>query len=156
AAAADAVELALLEHTEQLHLSHRRQLADFIQKQRACSRLFKQPRLGGTRSGEGAFFVAEEFGFDQGFRNGSAGNSYEGLVGAGAQMMDRRGSQFFARAALARNQNVRFEVGYAAYQIVYSHHFLTLSDQTVATGGATNGTACNLEFSFQCDQLMSA
>ena len=36
ARAADALELALLEHAQELHLGHRRELADLVEEQRAA------------------------------------------------------------------------------------------------------------------------
>src|SRR5262245_44735746 len=65
ARAAGALELALLEHPQQLCLGLERQFADLVEQQRAAVRELEAPAplLGGT--GEGALLVTEELAFDQ-------------------------------------------------------------------------------------------
>ena len=86
AVAAEAAELALLQDAEQFDLGGQAEFADFVQEHGAVARLFEAAFASAHGAGEGAFFVAEELGFDQGFGDGAAGDGHEGMAGA-----DRRG-----------------------------------------------------------------
>ncbi len=55
-----------------------------------------------TRAGEGAFFVAEQFAFDQVFGHGGAVDGDEPVVAPGAQLVNGPGHDLFAGAALAQ------------------------------------------------------
>src|ERR1017187_6862306 len=57
--AAQALELALLQHAQQFHLDGRGHVADFIQEDRAGIGLLELARLGAHRAGEGAFLEPE-------------------------------------------------------------------------------------------------
>ena len=70
--AAYAHHLAVLDHTQQLHLHTERHVRDFVEEQSASAGLFEDASSGLHRSGEGASFVAEELGLEQGFREGAA------------------------------------------------------------------------------------
>ena len=59
----------------------------------------------GDGSGEGSFFVAEEFAFDQAGGDGGAVQFHEGRVGAAGEAMDGAGDQFFAGAGFTLNQD---------------------------------------------------
>ena len=48
--AADAVELLVLEHAQQLGLDRRRELADLVEEQRAATRLLEAPRAASGAS----------------------------------------------------------------------------------------------------------
>ncbi|MDT4838900.1 hypothetical protein FQZ97_726730 [compost metagenome] len=56
-------------------------------------------------AGEGAFAVAEEFGFDQAFGDGGAVHRHEGLVRTRAGLVQRAGHHFLAGAGLAQQQD---------------------------------------------------
>ena len=98
---ADRFKFPLLEHAQQLHLETWRGGIYFIQKNR--------PAIGGEetalfvvgRAGEGAFDVAEEFGFEERFRNRAAGNFDERLLGAGRTVVEGPGDERFAGAGFA-------------------------------------------------------
>ena len=65
ARAAEAHELALLEHAQQLGLHGGRHLADLVEEQHAAGGLLDASRLGRDGAGEGAALVAEELRFEQ-------------------------------------------------------------------------------------------
>ena len=60
--AADALELAELEHAEQLALDLRSDLADLVEEQRAAVRELEPPLLLLVGAGEGALLVPEQLG----------------------------------------------------------------------------------------------
>ena len=69
--------------------------------------------VGGA--GEGAFFVAEEFGFDEGGGHGGAVHGDEGIVAAAAGVLvDGFGDAFLAGAGFAEDEDGGEGVGGAA------------------------------------------
>ena len=88
---AEAAELHLLQNAEQLDLREEAEVADFIEEERAVGGLLEVAFAGADGAGECAFFVAEELGFDQGFRDGAAGDGDKGLVGRGCRDCEWRG-----------------------------------------------------------------
>ncbi len=79
-AASEARKLALLQNAQQFDLSVLAQFADFIEEERAVTSFFQVSRAALQRSGERSLFIAEEFGLDQRFGNGAAGNRDEPAV----------------------------------------------------------------------------
>ncbi len=77
-ASADAFDAFFLEETEELDLERERNFADFVQEEGAAAGAFKAAFALGMGAGEGAFFVAEQFAFEEGFRNGAAIDGDEG------------------------------------------------------------------------------
>ena len=63
--AAEPLEAALLEHAQQLGLRDQRHVADLVEKQRAVVGQLEAAGLAIVRAGERAFFVAEDFRFEQ-------------------------------------------------------------------------------------------
>ena len=105
ARAAEPLEFALLQNAQQLHLRGRRNVADFIEKQRALVGQFEFSGLAGGRAGEGALFVAEEFAFQKIFGDRGAVDFDEGPGGAAGALVDACGDQILAHAAFAAEQN---------------------------------------------------
>ena len=116
---AETAELALLEDAQELDLNVGRQLADFVEEQGAVAGLFEVAFASAVGAGIGAFFVAEELGLDEGFRNGATGDGDEGLVGAGSAAVDGAGDEFLAGAAFALDQNRGIDGGNAGDELLY-------------------------------------
>jgi hypothetical protein len=97
--AAHALELALLQHAQQLHLHLERDLADLVEEQRAAVGQLEAPGLGLHGAGEGAALVAEQLRLHQVLGDGRAVDLDERLVLAGARaVVDGRGDQLLAGA----------------------------------------------------------
>ncbi len=82
--AADAHDDLFFQHAEELRLAAEAQVADFIEKQRAAG---SELELAGARFvgiGERPFLVAEEFAFEQGFRERRAVHGDKRLISARA------------------------------------------------------------------------
>ena len=105
AGAADPVDHPLLERAQQLGLEPDVHLGDFVEQQRAAVGLLEAADAAGDRAGEGAFLVAEEFGFEQGVGDGGAVHGDERPVGAGGLGVDVAGQHLLAGAALARDED---------------------------------------------------
>ena len=104
--AADALEAAFLEHAEHLALHQGRHVADFVEEERAAARLLELAHALAVGPGEGALFMAEQFGLQQGFGNGGAVDGQKLGRGPRTMLLDCPGHQFLARAALAQDQDV--------------------------------------------------
>ena len=63
--AADAFEFTFLQDPQECNLSVQRQLADFVEENGSSVRQFKSTDAALHRPGEGALFVAKEFGRNQ-------------------------------------------------------------------------------------------
>ena len=102
---AHALDFAFLQHAQDFGLRGGCHIADFIEKNRAAIAQFKftQPLRRGT--GERAAFVAEEFTFDQIFRDRRAIHRHEGLGRTMTVAMETAGDEFLARATLARDHH---------------------------------------------------
>ncbi len=75
---------ALLQHAQQSALQRCRHFADFIEKDRPRMRDFEQPRVAAAPcAGERPLLVAEQFTFDQPFRQGRAIERDEWVARAG-------------------------------------------------------------------------
>src|SRR4029079_19337842 len=111
--AADTIELLLLERTQDFRLKPYRQIANFIEEQRAAMRELEAARLAGVRAGERAFLVSEELGFEQRLWNRRAVDRDERPVRAPAERVQRARDQFLACAALAEQQHRRVGRGRA-------------------------------------------
>ncbi len=96
------------QHPEQLDLCVRRQIAYFVQKQRAPVRQFDLADLAvPVRSGKRARRVAEDFRFKQFLGNGRAIETDERAVGSGARPVDGAGGQFLAGSGGPEDENGR-------------------------------------------------
>src|SRR4029077_15770555 len=75
--APQALEFLLLQDAQQLRLQRRRNVAYFVQKQRAFVGHFKAPDLLRDGSGKGTLLMTEQFAFQKIERNGRAVEFYE-------------------------------------------------------------------------------
>ena len=116
-AAPDGLDFPGLQHPQQFGLQGRAQGADFVQEQGALVGLleFSDPLAVGP--GEGPFFMAEQFAFQQIFRNGRAVDGHEGLVAELSLEMNGPGDQFLAGAAFSLDQNGDVAVHHLAHQL---------------------------------------
>ena len=80
-------------------------VADFVQKQRTAFCLYKAAAAAAHGAGKGAFFMAEQLGLQQVFRDGGGVQRNKGLAGAYRVAVQRLGHALFAGAGLAGNQH---------------------------------------------------
>src|SRR5262249_37738821 len=106
-AAADALDLALLQHAQQLRLCGERHVADLVEEQRATARALELAAPLFRCAGEGAGFVAEELAFDELARQRRAIELLERTFGARRQLMNRARDELLARSALAGDEHGR-------------------------------------------------
>jgi hypothetical protein len=90
-----------LDGSKQLDLKVQPQLTDFVQEQGAVIRQIQVPVFVELRPGEGAFFMAEKFAFQEIFRDRAAVYRYKGRVPPVADFVDGLGREVFAGAGFA-------------------------------------------------------
>ena len=133
--AADPVELPLGNHPQQADLAVGGHVADFVQKQGAAVGLFEAADPSAGSAGEGAFFVAEQFGFDQFIGDGGDVQGHEGLLGAGAVPVQRIGHQLLAGAGGTVDQHRDVGGGQPADGAKNLLHGRRLAENLLVRGG---------------------
>ena len=103
--AAEALELLLLQHAEQLGLQLRRDVADLVEEQRPLVGQLEAADLLADGAGEGALLVAEQLALQQPRGDGRAVELDEGPVPARAQVVQGAGDELLARAGLAADEH---------------------------------------------------
>ena len=103
--AADALDLPLLQHAQQLGLQRERHLGDLVEQQRAALGLFELAGMRGVRAGERALLVAKQHGFEHVLGDRRAIDRDEVALRARTRAMDDAREHFLAGARLADDQH---------------------------------------------------
>src|SRR3989442_4564465 len=101
----DRLDLAVLQHAQDLRLRARAHVADLVQEDRAAIGLNELADLASRGAGECPFFVPEQLRLDQLLGDGGAVDLDERLLGARALAVDLPGHELLAGAALSRDQH---------------------------------------------------
>src|ERR1700680_194525 len=107
ARAAQSFEFALLQNSQELHLSSGRDIANFIKEEGSFVGKLEFSRLAGDRTGKSSFFVAEKFAFEQVLRYRRAIDLHKGSRGAAGSLVNQVRNQVFPDAALPSNEHRR-------------------------------------------------
>ena len=102
---ADALELALLQHAQQLHLQRRAHRPDLVEEERPLVRLLEASLPIADRAGERAAHVAEQLRLEQRFRNRAAVERDEAVHAPRAVVMNRARDDLLAGAGLAGDED---------------------------------------------------
>src|SRR6266536_4133595 len=102
---ADALELAGLQHAQELRLQLQWKIADLVEKERAPVGELESADLPRERAGERAPFVSEKLAFDHAGRERGAVHLYEELVLPPGEIVDRADDQLFPGARLAGDEH---------------------------------------------------
>ncbi len=128
---ADALELPLLEHPQQLRLQRRAHRPDLVEEERALVGLFEPALTGGDRAGEGAPHVAEQLRFEQCFGNRAAVERDEPIVAPRTVVVQRPGRELLAGAGLAGDQHGARGRRDGFQQVIEIAHHPARADQPV-------------------------
>ena len=109
---ADALDLALFQHAQQLGLHGRRHIADLVKKESAAMGLLEFARVALGRAGKRSFLVAEELALDQLSGHGRAVQRHKWTCCPVALLVQCARHQFFAGAGLAVDADADFAGGY--------------------------------------------
>src|SRR5262249_32197844 len=80
-------------------------IADFVEKNGAPVRQFESADSLSDGAGEGAFFMPEQFAFQQARRNCRTVYLHQSSFAPRAEIMNRASNQFLTRAGLSQNKN---------------------------------------------------
>src|SRR5690606_20804046 len=100
AAAAEALDLTLLQHAQELHLHVAADLADLVEEQRAAVRRLEAAIARDGGAGERALLVAEQLGLEDRLRDRGAVDRDERALGARRIIVQCAREQLLAGAAL--------------------------------------------------------
>ena len=103
--AADALELAVLDHAQELLLHQRRGGGQLVQEQRAAVGPLEAAVVGAHGAGEGTGFVAEQLAFDQRVADGRAVELRKLGIPTLGEVVQARGDEFLAGAPFADHQH---------------------------------------------------
>jgi hypothetical protein len=103
---AEALERALLQDAQQLHLRLDRHVVDVVEEQDTPVGPFEPPLFQRARVRERALLVAEDLVLEQRLRKTGAAQHDERRGGAGRELVDQLRDQLLARAGLAGDQGV--------------------------------------------------
>ena len=107
AVAAQPLELLLLQHAQEFRLQLERNVADFVEEQRAAVRELEAADLLRDGARERAFLVSEQLALEQARRNRGAVQLDERPRSAAAQVVDGSGDELLARAGLSLDEHGR-------------------------------------------------
>ena len=93
------MKFPVLQHAQKFGLQRERHVSDLVQEDRASVRHFQFALLQAVRAGEGAAFMAEEFVFEQRFRQGHTVDDHQRHGLTRTPLMDGAGEEFLACAA---------------------------------------------------------
>ena len=123
-------DFVVFQGSQQLGLQCQRHVADFIQKDRPAGSRFKETDFSlGQGPGEGAAFIAEQFGFQQLIRHGRAVNADEGLAGPFRLLMDQPGHHVLSGAAFSQNDHAAVGGCNGAYGLEHALHGRAVGDE---------------------------
>ena len=151
--AAEARELAVLQHLQQLGLQRRAHVADLVEEHRAVVGELELARLVLDRAGEGAALEAEQLRFEQLGRQRGAVHLDERLVAPERGGAERPRDKLLAGAAFAANEDRDVGVGDALDQVAAPRPSArcgrTASCMSTATAAARAATATS-RLSWRC------
>ena len=103
--AAQPLELALLEHAQELHLGGQGHLAHLVEEEGAAVGALEAALAAGHRAGEGAPLDAEELRLEDALGEGAAVDGDEGALGALGLLVEGAGGELLAGAGLAQQEH---------------------------------------------------
>src|SRR6185295_7097653 len=133
-AAADPLDVALLDRAQQLGLQVAPQSANLVEEQRAVGGELELPELLPVRAGERAALVAEQRALGELARNRGEVDGDERRLRIARFPVDQPREQFLAGAALAENQHRRRELRHLVHQIDDVARDLARADDELALG----------------------
>jgi len=128
---ADALNFAVLNHTEKLRLYRQGSLANLIEKNRAAVGVFEEARAGVGCAGERAANMTKELALEKRVDQSGAIADRKALLRYRADLVNGARDEFFAGASGSDQQNVRVVASYFASEVEYLQHRWALADDAV-------------------------
>src|SRR6266566_690389 len=124
---ADPLEVALLEHAEQLRLQLQRQIPDLVQEERTPVGELKPPNASSQSARECTLLMSKQFALDQAGGQGGTIDLDQRPVTSRAQIVQRPGHQLLASSRFADEQDRRIGRGDRLDKPEHPLHFWTLA-----------------------------
>ena len=131
---AESLDLAGLQHTQQLHLDLFGELSHLVEEKRATVRELETADPHGCRARESASLVPEQLAFDERRRERAAVDRDERPAPAATSAVDRACDELLARAGFAGHQHRRVGPSHLGDLIVQPQHGGRASDHVVEIG----------------------
>src|SRR5437016_13046162 len=126
---ANALELARLEHAQQLRLLRQGQIRNLVEKQRPALGELEPPDAIHLRVGEGPLHVPEQLALEQSVGNPAQVDGDEGPLGPARGGVQPAGDDLLASAVLAQDEHVGVRRADALHQLEHRLHGGRLGDQ---------------------------
>src|SRR5215471_11895369 len=128
------LEFLLLQDPKQFCLEFERNVADFVEKERALVRQFEASRFLGDRPRKGSLFVHEELALQETERDRGTIQLDESSLPPPAQIVDGARNEFFAGSRLAQDQDARIRRGDHGHQVQRGMQGGTVADDSPKIG----------------------
>ena len=125
---ADALDLAALQHAQQLRLLRQRHVADLVEEERAPVGELEAADAIGLRVGERALHVAEQLALEHALREPAHVHGDERLAGARARRVQPARDELLAGAVLAGDEHVRVRRADALHEAQHGLHRRAVGD----------------------------
>ncbi len=136
---ANAPDLLLLNHAQQLHLEGQRCLGDLVEKQSAPGGRLDQSVMNTLRAGERALLMAKEFAFENGLGEGAAVDRSEGMLRPLGVLVDGARDQFFSGATRSEDEHVGIARRDSGDGVIDLEHSRASTDDGGAQRGGFSG-----------------
>ena len=127
-ARAERLNFLRFDRAQELGLSGRAELSDFIEEKRARIRLRELACFGSISAGKRAALIAEQFALEKRFGNRSAIHRHE-AAGAPAEIVEGARGEILTRSAFARDQDGAIDAGSESDLAAHASHRIALSDK---------------------------
>jgi hypothetical protein len=144
AAPADPLQLALLQNAQQLGLKGRRDVADFVKKERAAVGHFEAALARVDGAGEGALLVPEKFRLQQVLGQRGTVEAHVGSARAWRVVVDGVGDQLLAGTGFAADQHCRRPLGDHADLLEDAQHGRRMANEVAEAGAVANDPALRI------------
>lgn len=134
--AAEALELALLQHAKELHLRGRRDVADSVEEERALVGELDPPGFALRGARERALLVAKQLALEERVGERSAVQLDEGALRARAAVVDGSRDELLASAGLAVDEHRGGAPGRARHELAHLPHGRGVADEVAVEGAA--------------------
>ena len=126
--AAEALEPSFFERAQQLRLADERQIADFIEEQRAVVRHLETPGLPIVRAGERPLLVTKQFGLEQRIGKRGAVDALELVGAAAAQLVNHPRNHFLAGSGGPEDEHRNVRLRRGSNPLEHDEHLFIAAD----------------------------
>src|SRR5579863_4357876 len=124
----DAAKLSILQQLQKLRLQSKIEFGNLVEKKRSAMRHLNASGLSAIRSGEGSFFIAEQFAFQQSPGYSRTVHFDEGPALPWREAVNHAGDNVFSGTAFAIDQNRNISAGHFVHALAQGAHRVGLTE----------------------------